>query len=61
MAGWPASEVLVDDGGSSSGTASLMAFSHEPHKALIRDFLDAMEQDRDPAITGEVMRWRHSA
>ena len=30
-----------------------MAFSHEPHKALISDFLDAIEQDRDPAIPGE--------
>ena len=30
-----------------------MAFSHAPHKAVIADFLDAIEQNRDPAITGE--------
>jgi predicted dehydrogenase len=30
-----------------------MAFSHQPHKAVISDFLDAIEQRRDPAIPGE--------
>ncbi len=45
-------EALVDAGGSGSG-AGLMAFSHEAHKAVIVDFLDAIEQDRDPAIPGE--------
>ena len=45
-------EVLTDDSGSGSG-ANLMGFSHEPHKAVLRDFLDAIEQDRDPAIAGE--------
>ncbi len=30
-----------------------MAFSNEAHRALIRDFLDAVEAARDPAITGE--------
>ena len=45
-------EVLTDDSGSGSG-ANLMGFSHEPHKAVLRDFLDAIEQDRDPAIPGE--------
>ena len=45
-------EVLTDASGSGSG-ANLMGFSHEPHKAVLRDFLDAIEQDRDPAITGE--------
>jgi predicted dehydrogenase len=30
-----------------------MAFSHEAHKAVLGDFLDAIEQDRDPAISGE--------
>ncbi len=45
-------EMMVDDSGSGSG-ANVMAFSHEPHKALISDFLNAVEQDRDPAITGE--------
>ncbi len=30
-----------------------MGFSHEPHRALIADFLDAIETGRDPAIPGE--------
>ena len=45
-------EALVDDSGSGSG-ANVMAFSHEPHKAVHADFLDAIEHDRDPAIPGE--------
>ena len=45
-------EVLQDAVGSGSGSG-FMAFSHEPHKAVISDFLDAIEQGRDPAITGE--------
>ena len=42
----------LDDGGSGSGSG-FMAFSHQPHKAVISDFLDAIEQRRDPAIPGE--------
>jgi predicted dehydrogenase len=45
-------EALIDAGGTGSG-ANVMAFSHEPHKALLVDFLDAIENDRDPAIPGE--------
>jgi predicted dehydrogenase len=45
-------EVVQDSGGSGSGSG-FMAFSHEPHKAVISDFLDAIEQGRDPAIPGE--------
>jgi len=45
-------ETLADDSGSGSG-ASLMGFSHEPHKAVLSDFLDAIEAGRDPAIPGE--------
>jgi len=45
-------DVLEDAVGSGSGTG-FMAFSHEPHKAVISDFLDAIEQGRDPAIPGE--------
>jgi predicted dehydrogenase len=37
----------------SGGGADPMAFSNEAHRALIRDFLDAVEAARDPAITGE--------
>ena len=44
---------LTHDGGlSRSGGADPMAFSHEAHKALIADFLDAVAQDREPAISG---------
>jgi len=45
-------EAVQDDGGSGGG-ANVMAFSHEPHKALLADFLDAIESGRDPAIPGE--------
>jgi predicted dehydrogenase len=45
-------DVVQDIGGSGSGSG-FMAFSHEPHKAVIGDFLDAIEQGRDPLITGE--------
>jgi len=44
--------VVQDTGGSGSGSG-FMTFSHEPHKAVISDFLDAIEQGRDPAISGE--------
>jgi predicted dehydrogenase len=30
-----------------------MSFSHEAHRAVISDFLDAIEQRREPAIPGE--------
>jgi predicted dehydrogenase len=51
LAGWP--EEKLEDAGGSGGGASVMAFSHEPHKALMTDFLDAIETGRDPAVTGE--------
>jgi predicted dehydrogenase len=34
------------------GGADPMAFSHEAHKALLADFIDALDQDRDPAVSG---------
>jgi predicted dehydrogenase len=46
-------EAVVQDVGGSGNGAGFMAFSHEPHKAVISDFLDAIEQGRDPAIPGE--------
>jgi predicted dehydrogenase len=45
-------EVLADASGSGSG-ASVMSFSHEAHKAVLSDFLDAIEHGRDPAVPGE--------
>jgi predicted dehydrogenase len=46
-------EDVVQDGVGSGSGSGFMAFSHEPHKAVISDFLDAIEQGRDPAIPGE--------
>jgi UDP-N-acetyl-2-amino-2-deoxyglucuronate dehydrogenase len=37
---------------SNSGGADPMAFSHEAHKGVIVDFLDAIEQRRDPTVSG---------
>jgi predicted dehydrogenase len=45
-------EVLADTAGSGSG-ANVMSFSHDAHRAVLSDFLDAIEQGRDPAIPGE--------
>jgi predicted dehydrogenase len=30
-----------------------MDFPHDAHRAVIADFLDAIEQGRDPGVTGE--------
>jgi predicted dehydrogenase len=46
-------EDMVRDSGASGSGSGFMAFSHGPHKAVISDFLDAVEQGRDPAIPGE--------
>jgi UDP-N-acetyl-2-amino-2-deoxyglucuronate dehydrogenase len=44
---------LTHEGGpSKSGGADPMAFSHDAHKALISDFLDSVEQAREPAVSG---------
>lgn len=34
------------------GGADPMAFSHEAHQALLTDFLDAIDQDREPEVSG---------
>jgi predicted dehydrogenase len=34
------------------GGADPMAFPHDAHRALLADFLDALDQDRSPRITG---------
>jgi UDP-N-acetyl-2-amino-2-deoxyglucuronate dehydrogenase len=47
------SEKIVDDGALGGGAgADPMAFPHQHHRAVIEDFLDAIENDRDPAVTG---------
>jgi predicted dehydrogenase len=45
-------EMLADASGSGGG-ASVMAFSHDAHRSVLSDFLDAIEQDREPAVPGE--------
>ena len=44
-------EEITDAG--TGGGASIMDFPHDAHRALLADFLDAIEQDRDPRVTGE--------
>jgi predicted dehydrogenase len=39
-----------DTGGVGADTADM---PHEPHRALIVDFLDAIDADREPTVTGE--------
>ena len=42
----------VDAEGGGGGGADPMAFHHGPHRAVLRDFLDAVQEDRPPAVTG---------
>jgi predicted dehydrogenase len=46
-------EESVEAEGKSGSGASIMDFPHDAHRALIADFLDAVENGRDPAVTGE--------
>jgi predicted dehydrogenase len=42
------------DGGERSGSgANIMDFPHDAHRALLADFLDAIEAGRDPRVIGE--------
>ncbi|MDR3529606.1 MAG: Gfo/Idh/MocA family oxidoreductase [Rhodopila sp.] len=45
-------ENIVAEASTGSG-ASIMDFPHDAHRAVLADFLDAIEQDRDPLVTGE--------
>jgi predicted dehydrogenase len=45
-------ENVVAERSTGSG-ASIMDFPHDTHRAVLTDFLDAIQQDRDPAVTGE--------
>ena len=45
-------ETVAADGSTGSG-AGVMSFRHDAHRAVLADFLDAIEQDRDPMVTGE--------
>jgi len=42
------------------GGADPMAFPHDAHRALLADFLDALDQERSPRVTGrEALRVHH--
>lgn len=46
-------EVSLDDGQAGGGAgADPMAFPHQHHRAVIADFLDAIENDSAPKVTG---------
>jgi predicted dehydrogenase len=46
-------EEVVEAEGSTGSGANIMDFPHDAHSAVIADFLDAIEQGRDPAVSGE--------
>jgi predicted dehydrogenase len=46
-------EEIVEAEGSTGSGANIMDFPHDAHRAVIADFLDAIEQGRDPVVTGE--------
>lgn len=47
------SELSLDDGAAGGGAgADPMAFSHQHHRAVLADFLDAIEKDHQPKVTG---------
>jgi predicted dehydrogenase len=43
---------IGDDGGTLGGGADPMAFSHAHHRAVLADFLDALDQGRKPRADG---------
>ena len=46
-------DIQLDDGEVGGGAGSdPMAFSHMHHRAVLQDFLDAIEQDRQPKVSG---------
>lgn len=46
-------EEIVEAEGSTGSGANIMDFPHDAHRAVIADFLDAIETARDPVVTGE--------
>ena len=46
-------EETVEAEGPDGSGANIMDFPHDAHRAVIADFLDAIEQGRDPGVTGE--------
>jgi predicted dehydrogenase len=59
---------IRSEGGTGSG-ANMMDFSHEPHRALLTEFLDAIQENRKPRVNGrdalatqqlivELLKWK---
>ncbi len=47
-------KIAIEPDGSAGGTgADPMAYPHDHHRAVMSDFIDAIQQDREPRITGE--------
>ena len=46
-------EEVLDTGERTGSGASIMDFPNDAHRAVLADFLDAIEQGRDPRVTGE--------
>jgi len=44
-------EMKTESGGGGTG-ADPMAFPHDWHRGVLQDFLDSIEQDREPRISG---------
>lgn len=44
-------QTVTSEGGTGSG-ANMMDFSHQPHKDLLTDFIDAIASNRPPRVTG---------
>ena len=45
-------EVIAAEGGTGGG-ANVMDFPNDAHRAVLADFLDAVQSGRDPVVTGE--------
>lgn len=54
LTAWLKDGRVIEEGaaGSGGGGADPMAYSHEPHRALIADFLDALDEGRPPRSNG---------
>ena len=53
ISGMDGSEDHVAAEGGTGGGANMMDFPNDAHRAVLADFLDAVETGRDPAVTGE--------
>ncbi len=52
-------EVIEADKAVGGTGADPMDFPHDHHREVLRDFLDALDEDRDPLVTGEIALRTH--